>query len=87
LEPLAGRVAPGSIDLIVANLPYISDAEFTALPDNVRRFEPTLALRSGPDPDLLNRQLLEQVQQWLRPGGAVFYETTNGRIERWQTPD
>lgn len=84
LEPLAGRVEPGSIDLIVANLPYISDDEFPGLPDTVRRFEPALALRSGPDADYLNRQLLAQARQWLRPCGAVLYETTNGCIERWQ---
>lgn len=82
LEPLQGRTEPKSMDIIVANLPYISDSEFQQLPANVRDFEPELALRSGSDPDVLNRQLVEQAQTWLKPGGLLAYETTNGQIVR-----
>jgi len=81
LEPLSDTsIKPGSIDLIVANLPYISDEEFEALPDNVKFYEPSLALKSGTDPDVINRQLIQQSKQWLSPTGRLIYETTNGKI-------
>lgn len=80
LEPLKGVVEPGSVEVIVANLPYISDAEFDQLPQDVRGFEPALALKSGASPDQLNHQLAAQVPHYLRPDGLFAYETTNGRI-------
>jgi release factor glutamine methyltransferase len=79
-EPLAGLLGPHSIDVMVANLPYISDDEFEQLPATVRDFEPALALRSGPTPDKLNTKLVAQAAGYLKPGGLLAYETTNGRI-------
>lgn len=80
LEPL-WDVSPNlKVDLIMANLPYISDAEFELLPNNVKLYEPELALRSGIDPDVLNRELIQQSRRWLAQPGKLVYETTNGRI-------
>lgn len=62
------------IDLIVANLPYISDAEWTVLDDAVKWYEPVTALRGGPDGLDLIRRLLQQSKTRLRPGGAIFLE-------------
>ncbi len=62
------------VDLVVANLPYVSDSEWTALDDAVKWYEPVGALRGGPDGlDLIHR-LLHQVRPLLRPNGAVFLE-------------
>ena len=80
LEPLQA-VLPGlKMDLVIANLPYISDVEFDLLPANVRLYEPELALRSGNDPDVLNRELIQQLPNWLAPQGRLIYETTNGHL-------
>lgn len=40
---------PRGYDLVVANLPYVTEAEFAGLQPEVRRFEPRGALVSGPD--------------------------------------
>lgn len=80
LEPLEGTGLEGLIDAIAANLPYVSDAEYEALPLNVKNFEPELALRSGTDADRLNDLLFQQSNKWLRTDGLLVYETTNGRI-------
>lgn len=62
------------VDLIVANLPYISDVEWTALDDGVKWYEPVEALRGGPDGLILIGSLLQQATSRLRPRGAIFLE-------------
>ena len=69
LAPLARPV-----DLIVANLPYVPDAEFPGLQPEVRDYEPSEALVPGGDGTRLNRLLLQQAPAKLRPGGALFLE-------------
>jgi release factor glutamine methyltransferase len=69
LEPVSGRP-----DLIIANLPYISDAEWTGLADGVKSYEPVTALRGGPSGLDLIHQLLQQAVEKLSPNGAVFLE-------------
>jgi release factor glutamine methyltransferase len=69
LKPLVGM-----IDLIVANLPYIADAEWTQVDDGVKLYEPSLALKGGSDGLDLLRELLNQAAVKLRSGGAIFLE-------------
>lgn len=69
LSPTRGRP-----DLVVANLPYVADPEWTGLADGVKWYEPPLALRGGPDGLEIIRQLLEQAERRLAPGGALCLE-------------
>ncbi len=43
-----GSLEPGSFDLIVANLPYVSEDEWGSLAREIREYEPREALVSGP---------------------------------------
>ncbi len=69
LEPL-----PEPVDLLLANLPYIAPRETDTLPDEVRRFEPDLALYGGADGLALLRRFFAQAPGKLRPGGLVGVE-------------
>ncbi len=69
LEPIATPV-----DLIVANLPYVAESEWTRLDDGIKWYEPKVALIAGPDGLDLIRGLLEQAVSRLRPCGAIFLE-------------
>ena len=62
------------VDLIVANLPYIPDAEVPSLQPEVSRFEPPVALGGGPDGLALVRRLLAQAPAVLSRDGAVMLE-------------
>jgi release factor glutamine methyltransferase len=62
------------LDLIVANLPYVTTGEWTMLDDAVKLFEPAVALRGGDDGLNLIEQLLQQATSKLNPGGAIFLE-------------
>ncbi len=61
-------------DIVVANLPYISESEWTLLDDGVKLHEPSLALKGGADGLDLVKQLLQQAMNKLRPHSAVFLE-------------
>jgi release factor glutamine methyltransferase len=63
----------GNIDLLVANPPYVSEAEFEALPEDVKR-EPRVALVSGRSGLEVIERIGASAAQWLRPGGVVVCE-------------
>lgn len=70
--PLPGALA-GDVDLVVANPPYVSEAEFDGLPEEVKR-EPKVALVSGRSGLEVIERIGATVSQWLRPGGVVVCE-------------
>jgi release factor glutamine methyltransferase len=69
LEPL-----PEPVDLIAANLPYVSQAELAQLPPEISQYEPHEALNGGPDGLDHIRRLLAQAKGHLKPGGVVLLE-------------
>jgi release factor glutamine methyltransferase len=69
LKPL-----PEPVDLIVANLPYVSQAELAQLPPEISLYEPREALDGGSDGLDHIRRLLAQAKGHLKPGGVVLLE-------------
>ena len=68
-------------ELITANPPYITDADFATLPADVRGFEPRLALTGGPDGLSVLRRVVSDARNWLRPGGVLAVEMGAGQGE------
>ncbi len=67
------------VDIIVANLPYISESDFSWLSAEVSNFEPTLALAGGGDGLDGVRRLLSQAGGKLRNGGSLLLEVGWGQ--------
>jgi release factor glutamine methyltransferase len=65
---------PGPVDLITANLPYVTSEEWPDLAPEIRDHEPRAALDGGPDGLVLIRRLLATAGPCLRPGGAFLLE-------------
>lgn len=78
-EPL-----PESVDLVVANLPYIISSWIDKLPKEIKDFEPRLALDGGADGLLYYRELFQTAASKLRSGGRLLYEL-DGRILMWSS--
>ncbi len=76
LEPLSRPV-----DLIVANLPYVRDADIPQLMPEIGDFEPVGALSGGADGLDEVRRLLARAQDHLLPQGAVMLEIGLGQAE------
>ena len=72
LDPLASL--GGSLDMIVANPPYIPSEVIPTLPVEVERFEPHLALDGGPDGMRVLRRIISQAGGFLRPGAWLVME-------------
>lgn len=62
-------------DLIVANPPYLSDAETKETSPEVQRFEPWNALSAGPDGAEALRKIIAAAPAWLEVGGCLLLET------------
>jgi len=65
---------PETVDLVVANLPYIKSAVIPTLEPEISQFEPREALDGGADGLELIRRLLHQAENHLRPQGAILLE-------------
>ena len=76
LLPLASHV-----DLIAANLPYVSTGDWHALPPELHDYEPRLALDGGSAGLDLIASLLHQAPRYLRRPGAVLLEFGDGQSE------
>ena len=64
----------GSLDMIVANPPYIPTGTISTLPVEVERFEPHLALDGGPDGTRILRRIIAEAAGFLRPSGWLVME-------------
>jgi len=76
---LLESLRPG-FDVIVANLPYVSNEERQNLSREVLH-EPKVALFAGARGDELVRQLIAQAPSWLRPRGILAMEIGIGQSE------
>lgn len=68
---------PEPVDIIIANLPYVREAELPQV--SSAGFEPLLALNGGVDGLDKIRQLCQQAGDRLRPGGSLLLEIGQGQ--------
>ena len=69
----------GSVDIIVANLPYIPQSGLRLLQPEIANYEPEVALLSGVDGTEDIVRLLEQVPGKINQNGVVFLEIGLGQ--------
>ncbi len=61
-------------DFIVSNPPYINNINFKRLDENVRVFEPKLALKAGIDGLKIIRKLILKSKKLLKKNGKLIFE-------------
>lgn len=61
-------------DIIISNPPYIRSSEIKNLQDEVRNFEPRLALNGGDDGLDFYRKIIEQSPKFLNKNGYLIFE-------------
>jgi release factor glutamine methyltransferase len=60
--------------VIVSNPPYIADGEAESLPDEVRDWEPAVALYAGPSGMEVISEIVQAAPAYLEPGGLLALE-------------
>lgn len=65
----------GSFDCIVSNPPYIATSVIETLSDEVKKYDPMMALDGSKDGLAFYRDITKKASDYLKPGGYLFYET------------
>ncbi len=74
-----GAIGGAAFDVIVSNPPYIAQTEIRELKNEVKNFDPHLALCGGEDGLEAYRIILPEAVPALRPGGLFLCETGYGQ--------
>ncbi len=69
----------GTVDVLVANPPYLPAGDRGSWQPEVAGHDPDAALVGGPDGHEVVERLLHLARQWLRPGGTVVLEIDDRR--------
>lgn len=64
--------------VVVSNPPYVANGEAESLPDEVRDWEPAVALYAGPTGFEVIQQIVDGAPQYLAPGGLLALEVAPG---------
>jgi release factor glutamine methyltransferase len=65
----------GSVDVVVANAPYVPTEAIALMPREAREHEHLVALDGGPDGLAVQRRVVAGAPGWVRAGGQVLLET------------
>lgn len=74
-DPLPGELL-GSVDVVIANAPYVPTSAIASMPPEARDHEPRLALDGGDDGVDVHRRIVAEAPRWLRVGGSLLIETS-----------
>lgn len=67
----------GSVNVLVANAPYVPTDSIALMPPEARLHEARVALDGGRDGLDVQRRVAAQALSWLAPGGALVVETSD----------
>ena len=71
----------GRVDLLAVNAPYVPTDEIRLMPPEARLHEHHVALDGGGDGIDVHRRVAAGAPVWLRPGGTLLIETSQGQAE------
>ena len=70
----------GKYDIIVSNPPYIKKCKLSSLIEDVKCYEPLLALDGGPDGFLSILKVIKKSSKLLKKKGKLFLEIDNSQV-------
>jgi release factor glutamine methyltransferase len=77
----AGIAVRAKFDWIISNPPYISADEFDSLPEEVKEYEPIVALNGGNDGLDVIRRMINEAFSFLKADGRLAIEIGYGQID------
>jgi len=67
------------MDIIVSNPPYVSEEKFAALRNEIKYFEPNIAVTDFSDGYKFYKAISERAKQLLKPGSKIFFELSENQ--------
>ncbi len=67
------------MDIIVSNPPYVSEEKFATLQNEIKFFEPNIAVTDFSDGYKFYKAISERAKQLLKPGGKIFFELSENQ--------
>ena len=71
----------GTLDIVVAHLPYVPSAQVALMPRDFRDAEPRRTVDGGSDGLDPWRTVAARAGLWLAPGGALLSQVAGGQVE------
>jgi release factor glutamine methyltransferase len=81
-EPLKNKNLQGKIDCIVSNPPYVSLDEFDQLPEEVKDYEPIIALKTDEEGTFFHKRIIEGSLDFLKKDGILVMEVGLGQANK-----
>jgi len=78
-EPLKDRKLEGVVDCVASNPPYVSQEEFERLPEEVRDYEPVVALKTGEEGMSFHSKIIGNSLDFVRQNGILIMEVGLGQ--------
>ncbi len=78
-EPLPATLR-NSVDILIANVPYVPTESIRLLPPEARIYEGPVALNGGKDGLDIIRRVAAEAALWLVPGGHLLVETSERQV-------
>jgi len=72
----------GKFDLIVSNPPYVPAEKVEGLQEEIKNYEPKIAVTDNADGYSFFRRIIEVAQKLLALNGALFFEISEGQENR-----
>ncbi len=67
------------MDIIVSNPPYVSEKNFASLQNEIKFFEPNIAVTDFSDGYKFYKAISKRAKQLLKPGGKIFFEQSENQ--------
>jgi len=67
------------MDIIVSNPPYVSGEKFASLQNEIKYFEPNIAVTDFSDGYKFYKTISERAKQLMKPGGKIFFELSENQ--------
>lgn len=72
----------GKIDAIVSNPPYVKQSDFKKLPQEIKNFEPKIALLSSKNGLSYLQKIISEGKLFLKPDGLIALEAALGQAQK-----
>ncbi len=80
-ESFDGHLSKGTVDFVVSNPPYVSEADLNKLEPEIRGHEPLKALVGGKDGLCFYKLIIRKAPEWLKPEGFLILEVGETQAE------